>query len=68
MTGARDHNGQARWLWLLRRGPMEMLATIVIALGFLMLFQPFVLVFYSYSFAVLLVGVAMFVVVSKFPE
>jgi len=68
MRGARNDEGPVARLWLLRRGPMEMLATIVIALGFLMLFQPFVLALYSYSFATLLAGVAMFVIVSKFPE
>ena len=57
-----------RWPKLLRRGPMEMLAIVLIALGFFMLFQPFVLELYSYSFITLLVGTLMFVVVTKFPE
>ncbi|MFO1090705.1 MAG: hypothetical protein U1E46_14130 [Hyphomicrobiales bacterium] len=51
-----------------RRGPWEMLATIVIALGVLMLMQPFSLTLYTYSFVTTLVGTAMFVVVSKFPD
>lgn len=53
---------------LFRRGPWEMAATILIALGVIMLMQPFALVLYSYSFAVTLAGVVMFVIVSKFPE
>lgn len=57
-----------RWPKLLRRGPMEMLAIVLIGLGFFMLFQPFVLELYSYSFITLLVGTLMFVVVTKFPE
>ena len=57
-----------RWPKLLRRGPMEMLAIALIALGFFMLFQPFVLELYSYSFITMLVGTLMFVVVTKFPE
>ncbi len=57
-----------RWPKLLRRGPMEMLAIVLIALGFFMLFQPFVLELYSYSFITMLVGTLMFVVVTKFPE
>jgi hypothetical protein len=57
-----------RWPSLLRRGPMEMLAVILIAAGFLMMFQPLVLEFYSYSFITLLVGTLMFIVVTKFPE
>jgi len=52
----------------LRRGPMENLATLLIALGFLMLFQPFAMVLYTWSFLVLLAGTVMFIIVSKFPE
>ncbi len=52
----------------LRRGPMENFATAVIALGFLMMFQPFMLAFYTWSFVTLLAGTVMFIVVSKFPE
>ena len=52
----------------LRRGPWEMLASILIALGVVMLMQPFVLWLYSYSFVVTLVGTVMFVIVSHFRE
>ena len=51
-----------------RRGPWEMLATILIGLGVFMLMQPFVLWAYTYSFIVTLVGTVMFIVVSHFPE
>ena len=51
-----------------RRGPWEMLATILIGLGVFMLMQPFVLWLYTYSFIVTLVGTVMFIVVSHFPE
>lgn len=54
--------------FFLRRGPMENLATALIALGFLMLFQPFALVLYTWSLVTLLAGTVMFIVVSKFPE
>ena len=47
---------------------MENIATALIGLGFLMLFQPFVLTLYTYSFVTMLVGTVMFIVVSKFPE
>ena len=57
-----------RWPKLLRRGPMEVLAIVLIALGFFMLFQPFALVFYTWSLVTLLAGTVMFIVVSKFPE
>ncbi|MGB0683207.1 MAG: hypothetical protein ACPGOV_10885 [Magnetovibrionaceae bacterium] len=52
----------------LRRGPWEMVASILIALGVFMLMQPFALVAYTYSFIVTLVGTVMFIVVSHFPE
>jgi hypothetical protein len=54
--------------FLLRRGPMENIATVLIAAGFLMLFQPFLLVLYTYSLVTLLAGTVMFIIVSKFPE
>jgi hypothetical protein len=47
---------------------MENIATVLIALGFLMMFQPFVLSLYTWSFVTLLAGTVMFIVVSKFPE
>lgn len=52
----------------LRRGPWEMLATILIALGVFMLMQPFALVLFTYSFIVTLMGTVMFIIVSHFPE
>jgi|TARA_B110000208_G_scaffold101371_1_gene126332 hypothetical protein len=52
----------------LRRGPWEMLATILIAVGVVMLMQPFAIGLYSYSFIVTLVGTVMFIIVSHFPE
>jgi len=54
--------------FFLRRGPMEAVAVTIIGLGFLMLFQPFALVLYTYSLVTLLVGTFMFMIVSKFPE
>jgi hypothetical protein len=57
-----------RALLRLRRGPWEMVATILIGAGVLMLTQPFALVLFSWSFAVILTGTAMFLVVSHFPE
>jgi hypothetical protein len=47
---------------------MENIAITLIALGFLMLFQPFALVLYTYSLVTLLAGTVMFIIVSKFPE
>ena len=47
---------------------MEMVATAVIAIGVLMLLQPFSLTLYTWSFATTLAGTALFMVVSKFPD
>ncbi len=58
----------SRWPRWLRRGPMELVAAVVIAAGVLMLLQPFSMALYSRSFVVTLFGTALFTVVSKFPE
>ena len=55
-------------LMRLRRGPWEMLATILIALGVVMLMQPFALILFTYSFPVTLLGTVMFIITSHFPE
>jgi len=51
-----------------RRGPWEMLATVIIAIGVFMLMQPFVLWAYAYSFITTLTGTVLFIIVSHFPE
>ena len=40
----------------------------MIGAGFLMMFQPFAMALYTWSFVTLLAGTAMFIIVSKFPE
>lgn len=55
-------------LLYLRRGPWEMVATLLIALGVFMLMQPFALALYTWSFLVTLAGTVMFIIVSHFPE
>jgi hypothetical protein len=57
-------NGLARF----RRGPWEMLASILIAVGIVMMMQPFWLILFTYSFIVTLVGTVMFIITSHFPE
>ena len=59
---------KSRWPVWARRGLMENIATALIAIGFLMLFQPFALSLYTYSFITMLFGTAMFIVVSHFPD
>jgi hypothetical protein len=49
-----------------RRGAWEMLASILIAIGVVMLMQGFAIWLYTYSFIVTLVGTVMFIIVSHF--
>jgi hypothetical protein len=61
-------NGKKRWPRWARRSLMETVAVALIALGILMLVQPFSIALYGWSFTVVLVGTLMFTIVSKFPE
>ncbi|MFO1039210.1 MAG: hypothetical protein U1E45_20390 [Geminicoccaceae bacterium] len=53
---------------LLRRGPWENVATVVIAVGIVMLMQPWAMPLFTWSFPVILAGTIMFIIVSHFPE
>ena len=53
---------------ILRRGPLEAVATAIIAAGVVMLMQPFSLTLYSWSFTTTLFGTVMFTIVSKVRE
>ena len=53
---------------ILRRGPLEAVATMIIAAGVVMLMQPFFLTLYSWSFATTLFGTVLFTIVSKVRE
>lgn len=55
-------------LMRLKRGPWEMLATIIIGLGVFMLMQPFALWLFTYSFITTLIGTVMFIIVSHFKD
>lgn len=57
-----------RGLMEIRRGPWEMLASVLIGVGVVMLMQPYSMTVYTYSFIVILVGTVTFLVVSHFPE
>ena len=52
----------------LKRGPWEGLATTVIAVGVVMLMQSWSITLYSWSFITILLGTAMFVIVSHFRD
>ena len=56
------------WRRLFRRGPWETVATVLIAVGIVMLLQPLALALFTYSFVTILVGTVMFMFVSKFPD
>jgi hypothetical protein len=51
-----------------RRRRLEAIAMAIMALGAAMMFQPFTLALYSYSFIVILAGTAMFIIVSHFRD
>lgn len=51
-----------------RKRRLEAVAMGLMALGAFMMFQPFTIMLYTYSFVVYLAGVIMFVIVSHFPE
>jgi hypothetical protein len=53
---------------LLRRKPWEVTTIGLIALGLVMLMQPFSLDLYSYSFVVLLAGVIGYSIAGKLPQ
>jgi len=61
-------NRGVRDLVRMRRGAWEMVASIIIAIGVVMLMQPFLLVAYTWSFLVTLIGTVMFIIVSHFPD
>jgi hypothetical protein len=65
---ASQQQPRTTWRRWLRRGILENIATALITAGVLMLLQPFSLTLYGYSFVTTLVGVAMFAIVTKFPE
>ena len=66
MTRQKRHGrGLVRFL---RRSPWENAATALIAVGVIMLMQPFAMVLYTYSFAVILTGTVGYVIVSHFPD
>lgn len=67
MKQAAETNGGGLRRWF-RRGPWEMAATIAIALGCVMLMQPFSMWLFSNAFSVILAGTLGFVIVSHFPD
>jgi hypothetical protein len=56
-----------RWPRWLRRGPMEILACVVITAGLVMMLQPLSMALFTWSFLTTLFGTVLFMVVSKFP-
>ena len=50
------------------RRPLELIAQTLMVLGAVMMFQPFALPIYTYSFAVILAGTILFTVAIHLPE
>ncbi len=50
----------------LKRSTWELLASVLIMLGVVMLMQPLSMFLYTYSFIVILTGTVMFIIVSHF--
>ncbi len=65
MSAAEPSRHLRRWF---RRDPWENAAMALIALGVVMLMQPFSLTLFGYSFTAILIGTVGFMVVSHFPE
>ncbi|SHL81663.1 MULTISPECIES: hypothetical protein [Roseobacteraceae] len=61
-------SGFIKGLLRLRRGPWEMVASVLIAAGVVMLMQPIWITLYTWSFVITLTGTVMFIIVSHFPE
>ena len=59
---------RSRLARIFRRSYWENGATALIALGVVMMMQPFSLFLYGWSFAAILIGTVGFVIVSHFPE
>jgi len=48
--------------------PWENIASLVIIIGVIMLLQPYIMEFYTYSFNFILGGTVAFLIVSHFPS
>jgi hypothetical protein len=62
------HAPVRRGIRILRRGPLEAVASSVIAAGVIMLMQPFSMTLYGWSFVTTLAGTVLFTVAGRFPE
>ncbi len=58
---AEEPRQSIRWI-------LEPLAICIMILGYAMIFQPFSIVLYSYSFTIMLVGTVMYIIASHLPE
>ncbi|HSY85755.1 MAG TPA: hypothetical protein VLA85_04235 [Verrucomicrobiae bacterium] len=67
-TGMSAPTPRPLWRRILRRGPWENLATVLIGAGVVMLMQPVSIDLYGYSLVTMLTGTVMFIIVTKFPD
>ncbi len=68
MSGSIETRQAETRPWYTRRTPLERIAMGLMALGAIMMFQPFMLGLYTYSFITFLLGTIMFTVVSHFQD
>ncbi|MDQ0315347.1 hypothetical protein [Amorphus orientalis] len=59
---------ESRWPRVLARGPLELIAMALIAIGVVMMCQPFSIAVFGSSFGFVLAGTVGFMIVSHFPE
>ncbi len=52
----------------MRRSAWELVASIIIAIGVIMLMQPYFFWAFTWSFLVTFIGTVMFIIVSHFPN
>jgi hypothetical protein len=57
-----------RRMRVFRRGPLETIASALIAAGVIMLMQPFSMTLYGWSFVTTLMGTLLFMIAARFPE
>ena len=66
--GRSENETIVKGLISFQRSPWEAVASVLIALGVLMLMQPFYLVIFTYSFSVILTGTVMYLICSHFKD
>jgi hypothetical protein len=67
-TDLAAHVHPPRRMRVFRRGTLETIASALIAVGVIMLMQPFSMTLYGWSFVTTLAGTILFTIAARFPE